>query len=84
MTHVVNVAQLFFQDVYHLHGLPSPIVSDSAILFLNHFWHIFWKMMNTRLNLSNAYHRQTDGQTEVVNCLLGNLVRWLIRDHAKG
>ncbi|GJT98365.1 putative nucleotidyltransferase, ribonuclease H [Tanacetum coccineum] len=59
-TDAVNVAQLFFRDVYRLHGLPSSIVSDRDTC---------------------AYHPQTDGQTEVVNRSLGNLLRCLVGDH---
>ncbi|GKB12789.1 putative reverse transcriptase domain-containing protein [Tanacetum coccineum] len=40
-------------------------------------------MVSTQLNFSSSYHSQTDGQTEVVNGSLGNLLRCLVGDHVK-
>nr|GEU99590.1 putative reverse transcriptase domain-containing protein [Tanacetum cinerariifolium] len=70
-------------DIYRLHGLPSSIVFYQETRFLSHFWRSLWKMVNTQLNFSSAYHPQTDGQTEVVNRSLGNLLRCLVGDHVK-
>ena len=55
-TEVVHVAQLFFREIYHLHGFPLSIVSDRDTRFLSHFWHILWKMVNTQLDFRSAYH----------------------------
>ncbi|PKI72482.1 hypothetical protein CRG98_007149 [Punica granatum] len=40
-------------------------------------------MVDTQLQFSSAYHPQTDGQIEVVNRLLGNLLRSLVGEHVK-
>lgn len=77
-TDAVNVAHLFFRDVYRLHGLPLSIVSDRDTRFLSHFWRSLWRAVKTELHFSSAYHPQTDGQTEVVNRSLGNLLRCLV------
>ncbi|GJV56184.1 putative nucleotidyltransferase, ribonuclease H [Tanacetum coccineum] len=63
----VSVAQLYFCDAYRLHGLPASIVSDRDTCFVSHFWRSLWRMVNTQLNFSSAYHPQTDGQTELLH-----------------
>ncbi|KAI9174834.1 hypothetical protein LWI28_023368 [Acer negundo] len=82
-TDAVKVTQLFFREIYRLHGLPSSIVSDRDTRFLSHFWRCLWKMVNTRLDFSSAYHPQTDGQTEVVNRALGDLLRCLVGENVR-
>ena len=68
----------FFAEVVRLHGLPKTIVSDRDVRFVSYFWKTLWFMMGTRLNLSSAYHPQTDCQTEAVNRSVGNLLRCLV------
>ncbi|KAH9706010.1 Endonuclease [Citrus sinensis] len=82
-TDALTVARLFFKEVYRLHGLLSSIVSDRDIRFLSHFWKTLWKLTNTHLNFSSAYHPQTDGQTEVVNRSLRNHLRSLVGNNLK-
>lgn len=78
-TDAVSVAVLFFKEVYRIHGLPTSIVSDRDTRFLSHFWRSLWKLLNTSLDMSTAYHPQT----EVTNRALGNMLRSVVDDNIK-
>lgn len=82
-TDAVQVAQLFFREIYRIHGLPQSIVSDRDTRFISHFWRSLWKLLKTSLNMSSAYHPQSDGQTEVTNRSLGNMLRCLVGDNLR-
>ena len=74
-----HVAKLFFRQVVKLHGLPSTIVSDRDVKFVSYFWKTLWKLFGTTLKFSSAFHSQTDGQSEVVNGCLSDMLRCLVR-----
>jgi hypothetical protein len=78
-----NIANLFFKEIVRLHGLPKSIVSDRDTKFVGHFWRTLWNKLGTTLSFSSAYHPQTDGQTEVFNRILGNILRSLASMHPK-
>ena len=66
-----------------LYGLPKSILSDRDVKFMSYFWKTLWHMMGTKLKFSTAYYPQTDGQSEVVNRSLGNILRCLIGENGK-
>ena len=62
-----QVAELFFRDVFRLHGLPKTIVSDWDNCLMGGFWQeLFW-LVGIELTPSTKYHPQTDGHTEILN-----------------
>jgi hypothetical protein len=64
-----------------LHGLPISIVLDRGTKFVGNFWRTLWKNLRTNISLSLSYHPQTYGNIEVVNHILGNLLRILVSEH---
>ena len=61
------MADLFFREIFRLHGLPSFIVSDWDSKFMSTFWQELFRLCGTDLTPSTSYHPQIDGHTEIVN-----------------
>jgi len=62
-----QVARLYYDNIYRLHGLPKAIISDRDAKFTGDFWSTMQRLFGTDLLMSTAYHPQTDGQTERTN-----------------
>ena len=69
-----KVAQLYFDEVAKHHEVPKTIIYDRDVKFISYFWKTLWHKLGTMLKFSTAFHPQSDGQTEVVNHSLENLL----------
>lgn len=64
---VAKVATLFLQMVINLHGFPRTTIFNRDPIFTSHFLKELFRLSGTQLNMSSAYHSQSDDQTEVLN-----------------
>jgi len=78
-----TVARVFFTEIVRLHGVPSSIVSDRDPVFTSSFWQALFALMGTKLQLSSAFHPQSDGQSEAVNKTIGMYLRCLTGDRPR-
>nr|GFA65153.1 retrotransposon protein, putative, Ty3-gypsy subclass [Tanacetum cinerariifolium] len=59
-----KVTQLYLKEVVCRHGVPISIISDRDSKFTTRFWRSLQEALGTRLDMSTAYHLETDGQSE--------------------
>src|SRR5688572_8275278 len=65
-----QLARVYIREIIRLHGVPTSIVSDRGAQFTSRFWRSIQEQMGTRLELSTAFHPQTDcSQSGPFRCL---------------
>jgi len=62
-----EVARIYRDDIWKIHGIPKKIISDRAPQFASTFMGELCKALGIKRAMSMAYHPQTDGQTERIN-----------------
>jgi hypothetical protein len=70
-----QLAELYMLRIVCLHGVPKKIMSDRGTQFTLKFWARLHETFDTQLCFSSAYHPQTDGQTEIANQILEDMLR---------
>ena len=78
-----QLAELMFEHVYKLHGLPKNIISDRDVLFTSTFWRQLHHLIGTNLRLSSAYHPQSDGSTEQANQTITQMIQQCVHPNQK-
>ncbi|KAH0658081.1 hypothetical protein KY289_026829 [Solanum tuberosum] len=75
-----DYAKLYLQEVVRLHRVPVSIISDRGAQFTAQFWKSFQKGLGSKVNLSTAFHPQTDGQAERTIQTLEDMLRAYVID----
>ncbi|GJW93002.1 putative reverse transcriptase domain-containing protein [Tanacetum coccineum] len=72
---IEKLAQLYLKEIVCKHGVPTSIISDRDSLFTSRFWKSLQEAMGTQLDMSTAYHPETDGQSERTIQTLEDMLR---------
>ncbi|GKE32049.1 putative reverse transcriptase domain-containing protein, partial [Tanacetum coccineum] len=65
-------------------GVPISIISDHDSHFTSRFWQSLQSALGTQLDMSTAYHPETDGQSERTIQTLEDMLRACVIDFGKG
>ncbi|GKG22982.1 reverse transcriptase domain-containing protein, partial [Tanacetum coccineum] len=80
-----KLARLYIKEVVARHGIPVSIICDRDPRFASYFWRSLQKALGTSLDMSTAYHPETNGQSErtiqtledMLACLRDRFWEWL-------
>ncbi|GJX70713.1 putative reverse transcriptase domain-containing protein [Tanacetum coccineum] len=70
-----RLARLYLNEIVARHGVPISIILDRDSHFNSRFWQSMQEALGTRLDMSTAYHPQTDGQSERTIQTLEDMLR---------
>ncbi|GJW04967.1 reverse transcriptase domain-containing protein [Tanacetum coccineum] len=75
-----KLTQLYLNEIMCRHGVAISIISDQDSHFTSRFWKSLQKALGTNLDMSTAYHPQTDGQSERTIQMLKDMLRACVID----
>ncbi|GJX58283.1 putative ribonuclease H-like domain-containing protein [Tanacetum coccineum] len=79
-----KLARMYLKEVVTRHGILVPIICDHDRRFASNLWRSLQKALGTSLDMSTAYHLQTDGQSERTIQTLKDMLRACVIDFGKG
>ncbi|GJW79403.1 putative reverse transcriptase domain-containing protein [Tanacetum coccineum] len=79
-----TLTRLYIKEIVSRHGVPISIISDRDSHFTSRFWQSMQSALGTQLDMSTAYHPETDGQSERTIQTLEDMLRACVIDFGKG
>ncbi|GJX02473.1 putative reverse transcriptase domain-containing protein [Tanacetum coccineum] len=79
-----TLTRLYIKETVSRHGVPISIISDRDIYFTSRFWQSMQSALGTQLDMSMAYHPETDGQSKRTIQTLKDMLRACVIDFGKG
>ncbi|GJS08073.1 putative reverse transcriptase domain-containing protein [Tanacetum coccineum] len=79
-----KLTRQYLKEVVSRHGVPVSIISDRDGRFVSQFWQSLQEAFGTQLDMSTAYHPETDGQSERTIQTLEDMLRACVIDFGKG
>ncbi|GJS52661.1 putative reverse transcriptase domain-containing protein [Tanacetum coccineum] len=79
-----KLARMYLKEVVTRHRIPISIICDRDPRFSSNFWRSLQKALGTNLDMSTAYHPQTDGQSERTIQTLEDMLRACVIDFGNG
>nr|GEX32349.1 putative reverse transcriptase domain-containing protein [Tanacetum cinerariifolium] len=78
-----KLERIYLKEVVTRHGIPVSIISDRDPRFASNFWRSLQNALGTRLDMSTAYHLETNGQSERTIQTLEDMLRTCEIDFGK-
>lgn len=79
-----KIVDCFLINIFKLHEMPFLIITDNDPTFTSNFWRELFKLQGVQLKFSSTYHPQNNGQTESVNKMVEQFLRYFSVDKPRG
>ncbi|GJT82099.1 putative reverse transcriptase domain-containing protein [Tanacetum coccineum] len=79
-----TLTRLYIKEIVSRYGVPISIILDRDSHFTSKFWQSLQSALGTQLDMSMAYHPQTDGQSERTIQTLEDMLRACVINFRRG